>query len=61
MIEFLKMPDLLRRYSICRQTVRNWIAAGTFPKPTMTVGRRHYWRVDEVAAWESRDQNCRAA
>ena len=54
MSEFFKFRELVERLGICRQTLRNWIAAGDFPPPHMTIGRRHFWRVNDVMRWEAR-------
>ena len=53
MPDFLKTPDILRRYRISRPTLRRWLAAGTFPAPTKRVRNRSMWKAEKIDSWEA--------
>jgi predicted DNA-binding transcriptional regulator AlpA len=44
-------PQIRDATGIPRRTLEREIAAGRFPKPVRYVGRRPYWRVDDVQRW----------
>jgi predicted DNA-binding transcriptional regulator AlpA len=49
----LRKEDLAARYqhqSI--HTVNKWLASGTAPR-SIRLGRRRYWRLEDVIAWEN--------
>lgn len=46
--------QLLTMWPVSQMTLWRHVKAGTFPTP-INVGRRRYWKLDEVMAWI--DQN----
>jgi predicted DNA-binding transcriptional regulator AlpA len=44
-------PEVLAAISIPRRTLEREIAAGRFPKPVRRVGRRPFWRPEDVRVW----------
>lgn len=43
--------DLVTALGIPRRTIERELAAGRFPQPCRRVGRRPYWRPDDVRRW----------
>lgn len=50
-IEFLKMPDVLKRTGVKRTKLYAMIKEGEFPKP-VKVGVASCWPSNEVSAWQ---------
>jgi hypothetical protein len=44
-------PEVLRASNIPRRTLEREIAAGRFPKPVRRVGRRPFWKPEDVRRW----------
>jgi predicted DNA-binding transcriptional regulator AlpA len=44
-------PEVLAAISIPRRTLEREIAAGRFPKPVRRVGRRPFWKPEDVSRW----------
>jgi predicted DNA-binding transcriptional regulator AlpA len=40
---YLPTRGVAERYGVHINSVLRWLAAGTFPKPDLTINRRHYW------------------
>lgn len=52
--------DLTERYpDTTVNTVNKWVATGTGP-PSIKVGKRRYWRMADVIAWEDANTSTRA-
>ncbi|MCC5977018.1 MAG: AlpA family phage regulatory protein [Salinarimonas sp.] len=50
---YLTAPQVRTRYGVSDMTLYRWLAdtAKKFPKP-IYIGRRRYWRITELVAWE---------
>ena len=48
------MRRVCDRYGVVERTVNRWIAtpAMGFPKPATKIGRRRYWRLEDLERWE---------
>jgi predicted DNA-binding transcriptional regulator AlpA len=44
-------PVIISVTGIARRTLERELAAGRFPKPIRRVGRRPYWRPEDVRRW----------
>jgi predicted DNA-binding transcriptional regulator AlpA len=44
-------PEILSTTGIARRTLERELAAGRFPKPVRCLGRRPYWRPEDVRRW----------
>ena len=50
---YLRLPDLCRRYGVCRSTVYNWIDRIGLP-PGRPLGLRAVvWLIDDLESWEA--------
>ncbi len=49
-------PQVLAATGIPRRTLEQQIAAGNFPKPIRRVGRRPYWKPNDVIRWAGGDE-----
>ena len=41
--QYMPTRSVAERYGVHINSVLRWLAAGTFPKPDLTINRRHYW------------------
>jgi predicted DNA-binding transcriptional regulator AlpA len=55
MSEWLTINHMTERFGVCAETVSRWVKNPKlgFPRP-VKINTRRYWKVTEVAAWESR-------
>jgi hypothetical protein len=44
-------PEIIAATSIPRRSLEREIARGGFPKPVRRVGRRPYWKPEDVCRW----------
>ena len=44
-------PEVISATGIPRRTLEREIAAGRFPRPARRVGRRPFWRPEDVRVW----------
>jgi prophage regulatory protein len=49
---FLTMAELCRLLPACRQSIYDWIKAGTFPKPYKLGPKKIGFLQSEIAAWQ---------
>ena len=51
--EFVRLPAVLKRYSISRSTLWRWLKAGAFPKPApLGPSPTPFWKVGDLLEWE---------
>ncbi len=48
----LTTADVRQRYKISDMTLGRWVADRGFPRP-MRIGRRTYWRLADIEAFEA--------
>lgn len=48
MSEFLTVHEVCIMSGICVDTLRRWVRAGKFPKPSHRKGARKFWTREEV-------------
>jgi len=48
---FLAAKKVAERYGVTRQTIRNWVKAGSFPKPIRMNGAVR-WDILDLEKWE---------
>jgi predicted DNA-binding transcriptional regulator AlpA len=52
---FVSTAEVLGRYDIRRETLRNWLRGGDFPQPDLARGKRFWrWMESTLVAWEAR-------
>jgi DNA-binding transcriptional MerR regulator len=45
--EILELAEVARQFGVCKLTLRHWIARRQFP-PGKRIGRRRYWRRQDI-------------
>lgn len=50
--KYVRMPELVERFGVCRQTIMRWSANGDFPKPVRFNLRTVLWIRAEVEQHE---------
>ena len=48
---FWGWPEVLASTGISRRTLERELSAGRFPRPTKRIGRRPFWRPDDIIEW----------
>lgn len=53
--EILNSRTLTSRYGVTLRTIDRWLerAGLEFPQPCLVVGKRRYWRLADIEAWET--------
>lgn len=52
MKKYVSMRDLVERFGVTQQCIRNWINAGQFPQG-VKFGRARRWDISEVEVFEA--------
>lgn len=59
--DYLTKEQAAEYLGVSHRTIRTWLTAGRFPKPTNLDGQgnRHYWHCDELTAFKDRREQAR--
>lgn len=44
-------PDVLAATGVGRRVLERQLAIGAFPRPVRRIGKRPYWRPDDIRKW----------
>jgi predicted DNA-binding transcriptional regulator AlpA len=53
-VQYLTGPQVAARYNVTAMTIWRWLQDEklNFPRPTLNVRKRRFWRESELVAWE---------